>query len=125
MHEPVVFAVGGCPTGTCRTGVLHSSGHVGSQPSEGSIGSSDSPDSRADASPINVPVAAGGGSGGGPDGTSDSGPVSSSDETSACRVRLERMLQVNVHAGLNGRIDVRTQSWMEGLRARVQERNAP
>ena len=102
VHEPVVFASSADPTAACRGGVLHSSGRPAS--SHDSFGrSSDSPDSRGGASPVNTPVESG----------------------AACDALPGRSLQVNVNAGPGGRIDVRTRSWMDGLRDRMREREAP
>jgi hypothetical protein len=123
VHEPVVFAVSGCPTGTCRTGVLHSSGHAQSPSSGESAGSGEVPGSRGGATPVNVADPVNGESGGGVDGTGAAGPVGATEKAAACGMRLKTVLQVNLQAGPNGRIDIKTRSWMDGLRARMRERD--
>ena len=106
VHEPVVFASSASPSAMCRGGVLHSSGQPGGRPgpaddsnAHGSVG----PDSRAGASPVNR----------------------SATEGTACDVSPGQSLQVNMNAGPGGRIDVRTRSWMDGLRARMQVKDVP
>ena len=123
MHEPVVFAVNGCPTGTCRSGVLHSSGRAVPSSSDRGASSGEGPDSRGGALD-NVQGAAGGKSGGSADGASTAGVVNIPGEAADCGVRSEKTLQVNVNAGPGGRIDIKSRSWMDGLRARMRERDS-
>ena len=124
VHEPVVYAVNGCPTGTCRTGVLYSSGQAESPSSSKSAGSGEGPESRGEATPVNVPDAADGESSGSVvAGSSSARPVSASEEATACGLQPKTVLEVNVNAGSKGRIDIKTRSWMDGLRARMRERD--